>query len=47
MDLIRELLGTLIVTAGDVLPVAIFMVVFHRFVMKEPLATDAPTSRTL
>lgn len=38
MDLIRELLDTLIVTAGDVLPVAIFMVVFHRFVMKEPLA---------
>lgn len=38
MDLIRELASTLLDTAGDVLPVAAFMLVFHRFVLRQRVA---------
>jgi hypothetical protein len=37
MDLIGELLTTLRTTAADVLPVAVFMLVFYRFVLRESL----------
>lgn len=35
MDLIRELAGTLLSTTADVVPVAVFMLVFHRFVLRQ------------
>jgi hypothetical protein len=38
VDLIRELAGTLLATAVDIVPVVAFMLVFHRFVLRQRIA---------